>query len=475
VSAHLNHRQQGYNLLNGHGLEIGAFHQPAIIPAHCTIEYCDAQSKEESAISFPEVNIDEMVEVDYISDLDKEGLSLFDAEHFDFVILNHVIEHVANPIKVVEELFRITKSGGYVVISAPDKNFIFDKNRTLTSFAHLKEEYENNVTEVTDAHYIDFLQGVHPELLKLSPEKLQFHINSVKNRREHAHVWDSNTFGDFMLSAIILLKLKAICEFINIANDNKLEYFSVWNKLTTLPNDKKTLCPLHHDDSHLIHRKNGYGLLSGHGLEMGAFHQPAAVPWHCTVEYLDIYPKKQAIQYFPEVNIEDVVEVHHISDLDKKGLSLFVSENFDFVILNHVIEHIANPINVIKEVFRVIKRGGYVVISAPDKEFTFDKDLDLTPFSNLKEKYDKNVTEVTDTDYINIIKTRHPQISEEELQVRLNKKRNRRAHVHFWNSQSFSEFMNHALELLQIKATCVFVNFGDSNQLEYFSVWKKSR
>ena len=262
-------------------------------------------------------------------------------------------------------------------------------------------------------------------------------------------------------------------EFIHIANDNQLEYFSVWNKLTTLPNDEKAFPHFHHDDSHLIHRKNGYGFLSGHGLEMGAFHQPAAIPWHCTVEYLDIYPKKKAVQYFPEVNIEDVVEVHHISDLDKEGLSLFVLESFDFVILNHVIEHIANPINVIKEVFRVIKQGGYVVISAPDKEFTFDKDFDLTPFSNLKEKYEKNVIEVADADYIKIIKTRHPQISGKELQVRLSKKRNRRAHVHFWDSQSFDEFMNHALEQLQIKATCVFVNLGESNQLEYFSVWKK--
>ncbi|RKZ88834.1 MAG: hypothetical protein DRR19_12115 [Candidatus Parabeggiatoa sp. nov. 1] len=230
MSTHLSHRQDGYNLLTGHGLEIGAFHQPAIIPAHCTIEYGDAQSKEVAIQSFPELNINDLVEVNYICDLDKQGLSLFEAERFDFVILNHVIEHVANPINVVKELFRVTKRTGYVIISAPDKHFTFDKNRALTSFAHLTEEYENNVTVVTDEHYIDFLQGVHPELFPLSPDKLQHHVNSVKKRREHAHVWDSQRFSELMQSAFELLQLKTTCVFVSLGNDNQLEYFSVWKK-----------------------------------------------------------------------------------------------------------------------------------------------------------------------------------------------------------------------------------------------------
>ena len=230
---HLNHRLAGYNLLMGEGLEIGAFHQPATIPAHCTIEYCDAQSKAEACRAFPELNIDDLVDVEHICDLDKQGLSIFDAERFDFVILNHVIEHVANPIKVIEELFRITKAGGHLIISAPDKQFTFDKNRALTSFAHLKEEYDNQITEVTDEHYSDFLQGVHPDLfeqVKLKPEQLQVHINNVKKRREHAHVWDSQTFSEFMHNTLALLQLKATCLFVSLGNDNQIEYFSVWQK-----------------------------------------------------------------------------------------------------------------------------------------------------------------------------------------------------------------------------------------------------
>ena len=231
MSTHFSHRQDGYNMLSGQGLEIGACHQPATIPAHCTIEYCDAHSKEDAAKLFPELNINDLVEVNYICDLDKNRLSIFAAEHFDFVILNHVIEHVANPIKVVEELFRVTKNGGYVIISAPDKNFTFDKDRALTSFAHLREEYENNVDFVTDAHYIEFLQAVHPNAFKQGPAKLPKHINNVRKRHEHVHVWESQTFDKFMMNTLELLQLQATRVFVSFGNNNQVEYFSVWKKL----------------------------------------------------------------------------------------------------------------------------------------------------------------------------------------------------------------------------------------------------
>ena len=230
MSIHLAHRQAGYNFLKGAGLEIGAFHQPATIPKHCTIEYCDAHSKEEASQLFPELHIDDLVTVDYICDLDKQGLSIFEAERFDFVIFNHVIEHIANPIKVIAELFRIIKVGGHIVISAPDKDFTFDKKRTLTSFQHLRTEYENNIDFVTDEHYIDFLKAAHPGVFKQNASNLPIHINNVRKRREHAHVWDSKTFDEFIITTLELLHIKAENLLLSLANDNKSEYFSVWKK-----------------------------------------------------------------------------------------------------------------------------------------------------------------------------------------------------------------------------------------------------
>lgn len=235
--SHLAHRTAGYNLLYGKGLEIGALHQPATIPARCQIEYCDAHSKAESLKLFPEFgsiegfNPDSLVDVAYVRDIDKGELMYFPSDSFDFVILNHVIEHVANPINTVRELFRIVKPNGQVVISAPDKNFSFDKNRALTSFYHLIEEYRATTTEITDAHYIDFLCAVHPEVLRFDDVQFATFLQVVKNRREHAHVWDSQSFSAFMNDSLSFLHLRAECQYLSLGEENQNEYFSVWRKI----------------------------------------------------------------------------------------------------------------------------------------------------------------------------------------------------------------------------------------------------
>jgi len=235
--SHLAHRAEGYNLLYGNGLEIGALHQPAAIPARCQVEYCDAHSKAESLELFaefgtvPGFTTDSLVEVTHVRDIDKGELMFFASDSYDFIVLNHVIEHVANPINTVRELFRIVKPNGQVVISAPDKNFSFDKNRALTSFYHLIEEYRTTTTEVTDAHYVDFLCAVHPEVLRFDDNKFAATLQAVKSRREHAHVWDSQSFSAFMIDSLNFLHIRAECQFLSLGEQNQNEYFSVWRKI----------------------------------------------------------------------------------------------------------------------------------------------------------------------------------------------------------------------------------------------------
>jgi ubiquinone/menaquinone biosynthesis C-methylase UbiE len=226
----LNFRNEGYKFLSGEGLEIGAFHQPAPLPQSCTVKYCDAVSKEQAAVFFPEVDPSNFVNVDYIIDLDKQALSLFPDNSANFVVMNHVVEHLANPIKIVGELFRIVKKGGKVVISCPDKDFTSDKNRNLTPYSHLIEEYNDNVTEVTDDHYLDYLRGCHPALLNLSASDIAIHVQNVKNRKEHAHVWSSETFAEFLKITFAIHKIKAKMVFKSTSKENKFEYFSVWEK-----------------------------------------------------------------------------------------------------------------------------------------------------------------------------------------------------------------------------------------------------
>ena len=70
----------------------------------------------------------------------------------------------------------------------------------LTPFEHLLSDYRNDVTEVSDDHYVDFLIGVYPGMRALDEKELAERVANVKQRREHAHVWDSNSFKEFLLN-----------------------------------------------------------------------------------------------------------------------------------------------------------------------------------------------------------------------------------------------------------------------------------
>lgn len=224
-------RFKGYELLAGQGLEIGALNQAARIPTHCNVKYCDANTREEIINLFPELRIEDLVPVDYVCDLDMRGLYLFNDNSFDFVIFNHVIEHVANPVKAIKEIFRIAKINGLIVISAPDKDYTFDKQRAITPFEHVFKDFKDDVIEAVDEHYVDFLKAVHPEVFELSQKKINERIQFVKQRREHVHVWDSTAFSEFLFQCFRILEINAKLIYESMGNENKFEYFSVWKKV----------------------------------------------------------------------------------------------------------------------------------------------------------------------------------------------------------------------------------------------------
>ena len=109
----MKHRKEGYALLRGKGLEIGAFHEPACLPENCSVSYFDALDREQAAKRFPEIDSTRLVNIDIIGDIDQRDLKKsVPGNSLDFVIANHVIEHVASPIAMIEDVTAILKEGG---------------------------------------------------------------------------------------------------------------------------------------------------------------------------------------------------------------------------------------------------------------------------------------------------------------------------------------------------------------------------
>lgn len=224
----MDYRQGGYRFVRGNGLEIGALHAPACLPPGVRVEYADLNSKAASMEIFPEINPAALVAVDHVIDLDREGLRKFDSRSQDFVIANMVIEHVANPLAMIEEMFRVVRSGGHVVLSAPDKNYTFDKQRAVTSFEHVREEYEQGVTEIGDDHYIDFVAGISPQAMTGSNKAIASALRRARRRREPVHVWDSDAFSEFLDQGLKLLGVEADCLYERSGPETCLEHFTVW-------------------------------------------------------------------------------------------------------------------------------------------------------------------------------------------------------------------------------------------------------
>jgi SAM-dependent methyltransferase len=226
----LPHRAEGCAVLRGDGIEIGAFECPAPLPPGCNVRYLDALSREEAGRLFPELDVSRLIEPDILADVDRDGLAPLRDSSLDFVVCNHVLEHVANPVRLIGELFRVLRPGGHAVIAIPDKDYTFDKGRGPTTWEHLAADYRAGVRENEDSHYLDFLRHAAPHVFVEPGRNIAAEIARARARREHAHVWTSASFRDFMDRALAELKIRAERKFERVGEQTQIEYFSVWRK-----------------------------------------------------------------------------------------------------------------------------------------------------------------------------------------------------------------------------------------------------
>ena len=112
---------------------------------------------------------------------------------YDFLLSCNNLEHIANPIKSLLEWKRVIKNGGCIILILPGKESNFDHKRLITSFNHLKNDFENNTGE-NDLTHLE-------EILELHDLKRDSHagsfadfkkrsLDNFENRSLHHHVFD---------------------------------------------------------------------------------------------------------------------------------------------------------------------------------------------------------------------------------------------------------------------------------------------
>ncbi len=114
-------------------------------------------------------------------------------DSYSFLLSSHNIEHLANPLKAIQEWKRVVKPNGYFLFVVPNKKGTFDHRRPVSTFEHLKEDFESNIDERDDTHFQEVLDlhdlSKDPSGLDLDAFKKRTNSNFL-NRCLHHHVFD---------------------------------------------------------------------------------------------------------------------------------------------------------------------------------------------------------------------------------------------------------------------------------------------
>lgn len=181
--------------LQGAGIEIGALHHPLQVPSEARVTYVDRLPEVELRRHYPELSAERFAPVTVIGDA--ENLSEFADDSADFLIANHLLEHLENPIRALAEFHRVLRPGGVLYLALPDGRLTFDHDRQLTTVEHIFDEYRHGTLEQRWIHYLDWATFVDKDP---DPEARARELMGM-GYSIHFHVWVPQTFLEFLIAA----------------------------------------------------------------------------------------------------------------------------------------------------------------------------------------------------------------------------------------------------------------------------------
>jgi SAM-dependent methyltransferase len=188
-------RQRLARWLHGSGIEIGALHRPLDVPPTAHVTYVDRLPEPVLRSHYPELRSEAFAPVEVLGTA--EDLSAFRDGTIDFVIANHLLEHLEDPIRALNEFHRVLRRDGVLYLALPDPRISFDRDRQLTELQHLLEEHRHGPAANRKAHYLDWAINVdkdpQAELRARQLDEMDYSI--------HFHVWRPDSFLEFLQAA----------------------------------------------------------------------------------------------------------------------------------------------------------------------------------------------------------------------------------------------------------------------------------
>jgi SAM-dependent methyltransferase len=198
--------------LVGEVLEVGPGNSPFPVTSSARVTYIDRRVEGGRDANWPELKGQPPGPDAHLNlDVDIDRLSPIEDASFDAVIASHVIEHLANPLRALQEFHRVLRPGGCLVLIVPDRTHTFDRVRQPTTLGHLLDEHARNVAEVSEEHIREFCQAIYSQPPIHPPEVREWHnpvtldtdgIALLRRRSIHVHCWAPEEFAVLIAGAI---------------------------------------------------------------------------------------------------------------------------------------------------------------------------------------------------------------------------------------------------------------------------------
>lgn len=216
------------------GLEFGPLHAPQVNNIKYNIKYADIQNRE-GIINYykndPNVIIEKIPDIDFVVSASSPSESI--VEKFDYIIANHVIEHSPNPILYIQELSRLLNKNGILFMAIPDKKNTFDKNRPITTFDHLIDDYLSGADNSDITHVFEYNRFVVYENQPLNEVYKKTLLDLKKNKKFshiHYHVFSINEFRSILNKILELKFFDMSLEYLDAPYDNVYEFYLIMRK-----------------------------------------------------------------------------------------------------------------------------------------------------------------------------------------------------------------------------------------------------
>src|SRR5665213_3075257 len=197
-------RQRAARWLQGSGIEIGALDTPLTVPPGVSVRYVDRVPTERLHEQYRELPDAVFVPVSIVGDA--QDLSALADSSVDFVIANHLLEHLENPIGGLREMLRVIRPGGVLYLALPDPRVTFDVDRELTPVEHVVDEFRNGTEHTREAHFAEWVKNAEKHVewmqkagVKTGPERVRELLDL--DYSIHFHVWRPDTFLEFIVTA----------------------------------------------------------------------------------------------------------------------------------------------------------------------------------------------------------------------------------------------------------------------------------